>query len=153
MSQANVIDMLTEDHRQVDLMFERCERAGAEGRDRVVHDIIQSLNTHSRVEEDVLYPFIRAEVPDGDELVDEADQEHQEARDALVKLSELSPGDAAFDEAFRTLRDGVRHHVQEEEEDVFPKLAEAADEAKLIELGQRVAQAKALSTRQDRPTA
>jgi iron-sulfur cluster repair protein YtfE (RIC family) len=151
MKPVNVIDMLMEDHKQVDAMFGQYEGAGTEARDRLVHDIIQSLKTHATVEETVLYPFIRDEVPDGNALMDEAEQEHQEAKDAIEKLRALHPTDAEFDDAFQTLRDGVRHHVEEEESDVFPKLRDAADEAKLMELGQRLAQAKALSYREDRP--
>ncbi|MDP8992509.1 MAG: hemerythrin domain-containing protein [Actinomycetota bacterium] len=150
MSPANAIDMLTEDHKQVSDMFERFERQQGEQRDRVVHEIIQSLNTHSRIEEQVLYPFIRAEVPGGDELMDEAEREHQEAKDAMARVSEMSPDDPEFEDAFRTLRQGVEHHVQEEEGEVFPKLAQATDEAGLAELGQRLAQARTLSTREDR---
>ena len=152
MAQNNVIDMLTEDHKQVNAMFESYdEGADPERRDRLVHEIIQSLKTHARIEEDVLYPYIRAEVPGGSQLMDEAEQEHQEAKDAIARLSELSPDDAEFNEAFATLKSGVQHHVQEEERDVFPKLAEAAGDAKLIELGQRIAQARTLTMREDRP--
>ncbi len=151
MGQANVIDMLTEEHKQVDAMMDTYDGADVERRDRLVHEIIESLTKHARIEEQVLYPFIRAEVPDGDQLMDEAEREHQEAKDAIAKLSDLSPDDPAFDGAFQALRDGVRHHVEEEETEVFPKLTQAADEAKLVELGSRLAQAKALSTRMPRP--
>ena len=150
MSPANVIDMLKEDHKQAEALFTQYEGGGEEQRDRIVHEIIESLTKHSRIEEQILYPFIRAEVPDGDQLMDEAEREHQEAKDAMARLSELSPGDPEFDEAFTALRDGVRHHVHEEEGEAFPKLAEAADEAKLAELGRTIAQAKALSTREPR---
>jgi iron-sulfur cluster repair protein YtfE (RIC family) len=147
----NAIEMLEEDHKQVNGMFGTYEGADAANRDRIVHDIIQSVRTHTRVEETVLYPYIRAEVPGGNEMIDEAEQEHQEAKDAIERLSALSPEDPEFDEAFTTLRDGMQHHVQEEEQEVFPKLAEVADEATLAELGQRMAQARTLSTREDRP--
>jgi hemerythrin superfamily protein len=152
MARVTVIDMLTEDHKVVDALMTSYDGADGERRDRLVHEIIESLTKHTRIEEQILYPFIRAEVPGGDELMDEAEQEHQEAKDAIAKLSDLSPDDAAFDEAFQELRDGVRHHVEEEETEVFPKLTEATDEATLVELGSRLAQAKALSTRAPRPT-
>ena len=151
MSPANAIDMLVEDHKQVNDMFERYERSDREQRDRVVHEIIESLTKHSRIEEQILYPFIRDHVPDGDQLMDEAEREHQEAKDAMSRLSELSPDEAEFDEAFHALKDGVQHHVQEEEGEVFPKLREVADEPTLAQLGQRLGQAKALSTRYPRP--
>ena len=152
MAHVTVIDMLTEDHKVVEALMSSYDGADGERRDRLVHEIIESLTKHTRIEEQILYPFIRAEVPDGDELVDEAEQEHQEAKDEIAKLSDLSPDDPAFDEAFQALRDGVRHHVEEEETEVFPKLTEATDEATLVELGARLAQVKALSTRAPRPT-
>ena len=147
MSPANAIDMLREDHRQVKVMFDRFEAGDETTRDRVLHDIIHSITTHSRVEETVLYPFIRAEVPDGDKLMDEAEQEHQEARDAIERLSALDAGDPEFEQSFRTLREAVEHHVEEEEQEVFPKVSDVADETKMAELGQRLAQAKAMSSR------
>jgi len=151
MIKTNVISMLTEDHKVVEALMSSYDGADGERRDRLVHEIIESLTKHTRIEEQILYPFIRAEVPDGDELMDEAEQEHQEAKDEIAKLSDLSPDDPAFEEAFQALRDGVRHHVEEEETEVFPKLTEATDEATLVELGARLAQAKALSTRAPRP--
>ena len=147
MSPANAIDMLTEDHRQVKAMFQRFQGGETAQRDQLVHDIIHSLNTHNRVEETVLYPFIRAEVPDGDKLMNEAEQEHQEAKDAIAELSALDASDPAFEDAFRRLRESVEHHVEEEEGEVFPKLAQAAGEEGLADLGQKLAQAKAMSTR------
>ena len=152
MIKTNVISMLTEDHKVVEALMSSYDGADGERRDRLVHEIIESLTKHTRIEEQILYPFIRAEVPDGDELMDEAEQEHQEAKDEIAKLSDLSPDDPAFEEAFQALRDGVRHHVEEEETEVFPKLTEATDEATLVELGARLAQAKALSTRAPRLT-
>lgn len=83
--------------------------------------------------------------------MDEAEREHQEAKDAIAALRGLSPDDPAFEDAFRTLREGVEHHVEEEEGEVFPKLSQAADQAKLAELGQRLAQARAMRPREDRP--
>jgi iron-sulfur cluster repair protein YtfE (RIC family) len=151
MSPVNVIGMLKEEHKEVLTMFGQYDGADGEQRDRIVHEIIESLTKHTRIEEQVLYPFIRAEVPDGDQLMDEAEREHQEAKDAMSRLAALSPGDSDFEDAFDTLREGLQHHVQEEEEEVFPKLAEAADEARLVELGRSLAQAKTLSTRESRP--
>ncbi len=148
---SDVIDMLKQDHHEVEGMFQRYEMADEETRDRLVHNIIESLTKHSRIEEQILYPFIRAEVPDGDGLIDESEREHQEAKDAMSRLSALSPGDPEFDEAFQTLRDGVRHHVEEEEGEVFPQLTQATDQDTLAELGRQLGQAKALSTREPRP--
>ncbi len=151
MSPANVIDMLTEDHKQVLTMFEEFERSSTEQRDRLVHEIIQSLTTHTSVEEEVLYPFIRAEVPDGNQLMDEAEREHQEAKDAMEALRDLSPDDPSFEDAFRTLKEGLQHHIEEEEGEVFPKLTQVADEPALVDLGRTVAQARAMRPRGDRP--
>ena len=148
---SNVIDMLKEDHKQVDAMFEQVERTPGGERGRVVEEIAHSLETHARIEEQVLYPFIRSEVPGGAEMMDEAEQEHQEAKDAIAALKGMSPDDPGFDDAFAALRDGVRHHVQEEEGEVFPKLAQAAGEARLVELGRSAAQARTLSLRPDKP--
>ena len=151
MSPVNVIDMLKEEHKQVNALFGQYEGGGEEQRDRIVHEIIESLTKHTRIEEQILYPFIRAEVPDGGQLMDEAEQEHQEAKDAMSRLSGLSPSDPEFEDAFSALKDGIQHHIQEEEGEVFPKVAQVADEPRLIELSRELAQAKSLSTREPRP--
>ncbi|MDP8976516.1 MAG: hemerythrin domain-containing protein [Actinomycetota bacterium] len=151
MGQNSVTEMLKEDHKEVNALFQNYEGADAENRDRLVHEIIESLTKHSRVEEQVLYPFIRAEVPEGEQLMDESEREHQEAKEAMARLRELSPTDPAFDDAFQALRDGVQHHVEEEESEVFPKLTQAVGDEALVELGSRLAQAKALSPQTPRP--
>ena len=145
MSPANAVEMLVQDHLVVSNMFEQFEGMPPDRRAGLVREIIRSLETHARVEEDILYPYIRAEVPDGDRLMDEAVQEHQEAKDLMARLRELQADEPEFEEAFQALKEGIQHHVQEEEGEVFPKLRESADEATLAELGQRIAQAMALS--------
>ncbi len=151
MGQNSVTEMLEEDHKEVNALFGSYEGADGERRDRLVHEIIESLTKHTRVEEEILYPFIRAEVPEGEQIMDEAEREHQEAKEAMDRLRDLSPTDPAFDDAFQALRDGIQHHIEEEESEVFPKLVQAADDAALVELGSRLAQAKALSPRTPRP--
>src|SRR5918992_4548254 len=139
-SQRDAIDVIEEDHRTVEQLFARFERlrgAGdAEGKRAVVDSIIRELRIHAEIEEEVLYPNIRRLLADGDALVAEAVQEHAEAREALAEIEAKSPHDPDFDAKVTTLINDVRHHVNEEEGEMLPKLRTAVGAPLLVALGE-----------------
>jgi hemerythrin superfamily protein len=92
------------------------------------------LSAHMAEEEQLVYPFIRAELPDGDGLMDRAEREHEEAKAALAKVVSSDVADPQFPKALKTLKKLVSAHVKEEEKRVFPALAGAVDAARLGEL-------------------
>ena len=103
---------------------------------------IRELSIHAAIEEEVLYPTVRRELPDGEAMADEALQEHQEAKEILRRLDRMDPADFEFDSAVRELIKDVRHHVDEEENEMFPKLRSALSQDRLVELGARMQEAK-----------
>ena len=75
-------------------------------------------------------------------MVDEATTEHEGARKALADVEKLSPNEPGFDGALEMLEAGISHHVEEEEEEVFPQFRESVSSDELNELGDEVAAVK-----------
>ncbi len=126
----DVFDLLTEDHRRVDQMFEEYESAKdsdeeSEKLERV-DAICMELTIHATVEEEIVYPAAREALGDeGADLLDEAEVEHASVKDLIAQLKEAQPGDELYDAKVKVLGEYVRHHVEEEEGELFPQLREA----------------------------
>jgi hemerythrin superfamily protein len=141
----DAVTLIKKDHQAVERLFAQYEKLGprayrkaAQIRDRVC----QELTTHAEIEEQVLYPATREVRGDTDEMVEEAEEEHAEAKKAIAKLQRLSPKSVKFPGAMGRLMGGVRHHVKEEEREVLPKIQKAMSKAELENLGKRLAEAK-----------
>ncbi len=142
---AGAIQMLKDDHRTVEKLFSRFEEAGPDANQekREIRDrIVKELSIHAHVEEIVFYPATRKARGEGEEMVQEALQEHAEAKQLLKELSTLEPEDGRFDQTMQQLIGDVRHHVDEEENDMFPKVNEVLSSQELSELGDRIQEAK-----------
>jgi iron-sulfur cluster repair protein YtfE (RIC family) len=134
----NAIDLLMQEHRTAEQMMGQLK--GTQGRNtELLTKAGTELRIHMKIEEDVLYPFIRENIPNGMDLMQEAEQEHREARDALAQV-EQAAGTPQFEQALAKLEEGVLHHVQEEETEVFPKLRQHVDAAKLEQFGNELEQ-------------
>ena len=128
-----VIGLLTEDHRLVDRLFEHF----ASARDaEAAAQLGDALLLHARVEEEFLYPLVRAALVDGDRLADEAEDDHEKVK-AFVAEAEDTYGNA-LDELVLELRTDVAVHIRWEEEDLFPRLAEVVDARAQEELATRM---------------
>jgi len=140
------IVLLKEDHKAVKRLFREFERsrktaAGAAKR-KLVDQILHELTTHAYIEETVFYPAARAQVPDTDEHVLESVEEHHVMAWLCSELAGLDPGEETFDAKVAVLIENVEHHIQEEEEDWFPKVREALGRNRLTELGEQMQAAK-----------
>ena len=131
----NVIDVLMQQHREAEQMLTELKGTGGENV-TLLETAGQDLRIHMKLEEELLYPFLRENIPNGKSLMAEANKEHAEAREAIQKC-ETSSG-AAFESALQELTEGVLHHVEEEEGEIFPKMREHVDQAKLEQFGQQV---------------
>ena len=85
-----------------------------------VETVLTELAVHSKLEEELIYPAIRAEIDD-DDLMDEALEEHHVVHGLLVELKKMKPSDERYDAKFTVLAESVRHHIKEEESEIFPK--------------------------------
>ncbi|NWF73328.1 MAG: hemerythrin domain-containing protein, partial [Nitrospirae bacterium] len=120
-SASSVTDMLRKDHKKVQGLFDEFEQAGnATTKLRIVETVLTELEVHSKLEEELIYPAIRAEIDD-DDLMDEALEEHHVVHGLLVELKKMKAGDERYDAKFTVLAENVRHHIKEEESEMFPK--------------------------------
>ncbi len=139
----NVIDLLESDHREVDELFRRVNLSEKDDSiEELTRQIVHDLSVHAAVEEQFVYPLIRAKVDGGGDMADEAIEEHQQAKRLLADLEKLDAGSAEHSTAMQQLMETIRHHVEEEEGDVFPKLRSEVDEGTLDKVGTLVEQAK-----------
>jgi hemerythrin superfamily protein len=136
----DVFAMLETDHRNVEsLLDELAESEEGPEREALVVTLTQALQLHMQFEEGEIYPLL-ARV-DG-EMEQEAEVEHGLARDGLTKVTELvaAPG---FGAAVEMLKAGISHHVEEEEQEAFPKLRSSCDDSAVEGLGQTLLRRKA----------
>jgi hemerythrin superfamily protein len=149
----DIVDDIITDHREVEEVFTEIEKgAGGAKRDLVEH-VIAELVRHSVAEEQYLYPVARRVLPDGDKLADHELEEHAEAERVMKSLEQTDADDPEFDELTRKLIDAVRHHIEDEEKDLLPKLREACDSADLRDLGEKFERSKKMAPTRPHPSA
>jgi hemerythrin superfamily protein len=147
----DAISMLKNDHKSVEDLFTRFEKAGDRAyveKREIVDRIIEALSVHAAIEEQLFYPVIRATVPDTDDIALESLEEHHIVKWVLSELETMTPEDERFDAKVTVLIENVRHHVKEEEEELFPKVRDELGRNALGDLGDAMAAArKAAPTR------
>ena len=118
--------LLEADHRKVEDLFAKIENAEGDARMPFITELEASLTAHMQLEEDVVYPAM--EPVTGAETVQEGNKEHELARKTLAEMMALAPDEPGFGGAMEAVKAGIEHHVEEEENDVFPKLRSEAPE-------------------------
>lgn len=151
----DVVDVLMADHREVEAIFVELEtRQGTPERRRQLADVvIAELVRHSVAEEAYVYPAARKALPDGDQIAEHEITEHADAERTMKELESLDPSDPRFDELLAHLTSTIRHHVQEEESDLFPRLRAAVAQEELVELAGKVQSAKKSAPTRPHPAA
>ncbi|RKT19487.1 hemerythrin HHE cation binding domain-containing protein [Streptomyces sp. 1114.5] len=151
----NVIIELMTDHREVEELFARVQAlpAGDERRGEIAERFTIELVRHSVAEEQHLYPAVREHVPGGDALADKEIADHEIVERLLKQLEGVDCGDARFDVLVDRVVSEVTAHVQDEERNLFPALAEACPPERLDELGEQVRRAKKLAPTRPHPNA
>jgi len=134
----DAIEILTQEHRQVESLFERYRN----GDRSVVKEICDELTLHTAVEEKVVYPVLAAEVDGGRGLRDHAEEEHQEVKEAILGIERAGYRSPEVDGLMKKIIQGVTEHVQEEESEVFPAMRDQMSTEALERLGGRAEQAK-----------
>lgn len=135
----NALTILKQDHNNVDELFTRFEQLGdgeAAEKRAVVEKIIEHLSIHASIEEQVFYPAVQDASAEAEDTLLEALEEHHVAKLTLSELEKMGPDDKRFDAKVRVLIESVRHHIEEEENELFPKVREAMTNEQLMDLGE-----------------
>jgi hemerythrin superfamily protein len=158
-SENDAIEMLKKDHQEVDTLFDeyesKNEKSKRAGKSEIARVICRALSVHATIEEEIFYPTVRKHGEEMKKLVDEAAVEHQSLKDIIGRLESASSSDPLYDAGVKVLSEYVKHHVKEEEGELFPKVR--ASGVDLEALGQRMkarkAQLEAASARKLRSAA
>jgi hemerythrin-like domain-containing protein len=142
------IALLKKDHREVEAMLKALvtSKPGAR-RQATVEKLHAALSLHMAIEEAHVYPVVAKRV--GEDEAEEAAIEHQLLREGAANVEKLV-AESGFGAALAMLTAGIKHHVKEEEQEVFPELKRSLDRGELAELGDEVAEAKKPSRRSAR---
>jgi iron-sulfur cluster repair protein YtfE (RIC family) len=130
----NVIDLLKQDHREVEGLFARFE---GDQQLSIAEEICAELEVHTTAEERFVYPALREDVSGGDELADEAQHEHARARKIIGRIKQTDKPEHLA-EVVAELKEAIEHHVGEEEGTVFPKMQSDLNDTELDALGASV---------------
>ncbi|MFI5927121.1 hemerythrin domain-containing protein [Micromonospora sp. NPDC051543] len=151
----DVVDILVADHRTVETLFVELEtRQGTpEHRRQLADVVIAELVRHAVAEEAYVYPTARKALPDGDQIADHEITEHADAERTMKDLESVDPSDPRFDELLAHLTSTIRHHVQDEEKDLFPRLRAATAREEMVELAGKVTAFKKIAPTRPHPSA
>lgn len=143
----NAITLLKNDHKTVEDLFTRFEKLGpraVKSKRDIADRIVRELSIHAAIEEMAFYPAIREAVDKGEmeEMVLESLEEHHIVKWVLSEIDGMDPAHERFDAKVTVLMENVRHHVKEEEKDLFPKVSKMFSRDMLEELGDAMARLK-----------
>lgn len=134
--------LLKRDHDEVAKLLQQCQSEGEKNSAKeTFKKAAREIAVHSKLEETLIYPRLK-EFDELSEQIDEAYEEHGDVEDLLEEMAELSPGDEEWTSNLVELIDTVEHHVQEEENEVFPVAMKLIGEDQAEDLGNAIAQEK-----------
>lgn len=153
--QADLVSVIVNDHREAEQAFGELESGAgdAEFRRNLADHVIAELVRHSVAEEQFMYPAVRKHLDGGEQLADKEIEEHAEAEKIMKQLESIDATDENFDRLLRQLIQDVRHHIEDEENNLLPKLQAACTANELRELGSKVENAKKVAPTRPHPSA
>jgi hemerythrin superfamily protein len=147
----NALNLLKKDHESVRTLFSRFERTSKtdlERRNDLLAQIRREIQIHSRSEEEIFYPALKALNGEGRQLVSQALNDHKDINDLLTQISRLKLTAKNFDDRFEALFEIVDQHVEEEEGEIFRFAEENCSEQELEDLGRQIQERKRILDRQ-----
>jgi hemerythrin superfamily protein len=135
----NAIDLLKSQHREVESLFAKIEKAKkADQKEAIFTKIADSLAVHAAIEEHHFYPAVKDRRTE--DILLESLEEHLGIKRVLSDLLDIEADDETFDAKITTLKEQVEHHVGEEEGDLFPKVAKLFSKDELEAIGQEMSE-------------
>lgn len=137
----DAIELLKQDHRAVEKLFKEFEAAESDEQDDIAQRVCQMLTVHATIEEEILYPAAKeAFDEEDDDMVYEAEVEHGSAKELIAKIEAMTSADESFEATVKVLSEYIKHHVKEEEGEMFPALKKA--DLDLKEIGSQLMERK-----------
>jgi hemerythrin superfamily protein len=138
-SDTNAISLLKRDHEAVKALFDQFEDAeNPAEKQKIISEAIHELKIHATIEEEIFYPAVRNEVENN--ILNEAEVEHHVARMLIAELDEAKDTEEYRNARFTVLAEAVRHHIKEEEGQMFPQAKDR--DTDLDSLGEQMMQRK-----------
>jgi hemerythrin superfamily protein len=137
----DAIVFLKDQHKQMKKLFKQFQSAGEDAtstKGKIVAQILEGLTVHTYLENEVMYPEVRKLMPDLEDDILESYEEHHVADVLCMELVTMSPDDEHFDAKTTVLIENVTHHVEEEEQEWFPKVRKGLSRTQLQDIGQRM---------------
>jgi hemerythrin superfamily protein len=141
----DAIVLLKQDHTEIKRLFKEFQSAGDNAKAKkgqIVERILEALTVHTYLENEVMYPETRKLLPDVEDDILESYEEHHVADVLCMELATMSPDDERFDAKTTVLIESVTHHIDEEEQDWFPKVRAGLGRKQLTEIGARMLELK-----------
>lgn len=138
----DAFSLLKADHRKVEDLFQQLEAASGKAKLRVFEQIKTELDLHTHIEEKIFYPAVE-KPKQTHELTLEAYEEHDVVKKLLKELSRSKSANEEWEAQAKVLQENVEHHVEEEENELFPKAESALGAEDIEELGERMEAEKA----------
>lgn len=134
------ITLLRADHKLVNDLFDEYEKTrSATKKKSLVKQICTELTIHAQIEEEIFYPAAKKALRDK-ELIPEATVEHATLKDLIAQVEGVEPDGEMYDAKIKVLSEYVKHHVKEEQNEIFPKVK--ASNLDLVELGAQLTERK-----------
>jgi len=129
----DAIELLKTQHEEAKTLFRKIEKAEDDEKQDLFERLADALAVHATIEEKQFYPATRNARTE--EMLQEAVEEHLSAKRLIADLLEMIPDDPQFDAKVAVLKEQVEHHIEEEEEDLFPKVRKMLEADELEDLG------------------
>jgi len=138
----DAIALLKQEHRNVETLFSQFEKADEADQSTLAERVCQLLTVHAQMEEEILYPAAREMLENEKdiELVNEASVEHASVKELIAKIEDMTPDEEIFSATVKVLSEYVKHHVKEEEGELFPRLKKSGLDLK--DMGRQLAERK-----------
>jgi len=137
----NAIAMLKSDHQKVKELFDKFEESkNSAAQGKIVANAIQELKVHATIEEELFYPSVRQQIDDEAGIMPEADEEHHVAKVLIAELENMKGDEEHWKAKFMVLAESVRHHIKEEEGEMFPKAKKT--DIDFVALGEQMSELK-----------
>jgi hemerythrin-like domain-containing protein len=137
----NSLTLLRKDHREVKDLLKEASDADTAQKQKLFEQIKSELQVHEAIEEEIFYPALK-EHPKTKELALEAYEEHHVVDQVISELDALSPDDETWDAKFSVMEENLKHHINEEEREMFEQAQKVFSDDELEQLGEQMLRRK-----------